>query len=172
MAKTKKPCPGCGEPQPWFRDADKVCGHCQKLIEDGKNARAQAKVGKQAVRMPFAPHGLPYIHHADKKGGEIQRVFVELARSLGPLVQGTEEGVKSVPLVEGMEGSSYASGDKYVSVLRGTPALLNQLYQLIVKACETAHTGGRRQGEDLIGSLAAGRLSLEELNRRSIGSDD
>ena len=184
MPRTKKPCPGCGEVPFHFRDADKVCKHCQDLLELAKTISVRRSSKKfDIVRLPHAPHGLPYIYHGNPRGYHrdysddstlkyldlFRRTFFDLHDVLGERVIADIRGI--LPIVPKTECMNYETATS-VKLPKGAADLLCKLYVAAEQMVEGAYQEGYRDGHDLIGGLADGRVSIQEFNDKTLGKED
>jgi hypothetical protein len=162
--RCKSPCPGCGK-SGLHRPANKVCLDCFKDLIEIKEMREHMKAeGKdaEALTLPWAPHGLPYIPHEDKpfekdpENPDIQNAFYSLMDHFGKPLSGTE--IESDPMIISKD-HSYAKPKLYP---KGTQNLARKLFESILRLADTAHAGGFERGEDLLGQLAKGDKTIKD----------
>lgn len=178
MAKTKKPCPGCGEPEEYgYRDADKVCGACQKLLAEAKAAREQKAADEDLVayHVPARPWDLPYIGHCGSTSeGEPFSRFREAYHALVDLsgvehhAAGTFCGATSAGRLLKSRSSSHSAWYPHY-LRRASVEPLQQLFAAVESMVANAYAEGKREGEGFIARLATGEVTIQEFNEQTIG---
>lgn len=178
--KTKKPCEGCGETQPYGRETGKVCAACQRLIDEARQARRaavrRANSGLEAFPRPWAAHTLGYIHRA---GGESGRVFQEtfyklllrlLAEPAPPNLWPAYGAVQARVIALGLRdhedrSDTWSSHDDGCGLI--DPALLEAagaVYKAARQIAQAAYDDGKAAGSRLLFGLAAGEVTIADLN--------
>lgn len=175
MSRTKKPCPACGVVD-YRREADKICVACERLIADGKTFREQAaKAVKQKVLAAYSIpvwHWLPYIHHGYVRGQspeasqEFQKIFLELVAALSSpsRADGHVHDCRTDHLIKGQQG-----GNHIAMLDPAIVAILGRLYQAADAMTQAGYTNGFNEGNDMLGRMVTGELSIDAINKLSIG---
>lgn len=170
--RCKKPCPGCGEVDK-YRSADKVCSDCHHLIKEALEAREHRKADKtmEARKLPFAAHGLPYIHYmkdghfGDNYGRLVVNGLYELCKLFGEPAGG-EAGYDTPPVIAAQE-SGYEWEIRRFPV--GFSKVVEELYTNIVNGAEAGYRDGYRDGQNLLAGLAKGEVSIDKFNEVCAG---
>lgn len=173
---TSKPCPGCKE-ENTGRPTDGVCIQCERrlaaaIAQENMDAESQ---GEKLYSIPwFWPH-ISVSAGSYELANDIQKTFIDLMRAAGRVDPRGEDNrhywhmPESESIFEKPERISESNGKKGVVWLKPAAAVaLAELHELILLAIKTAEQKGYERGQDLIGGLAAGDLSLAQLNRATI----
>lgn len=193
MAMTKKPCHGCREPQPFYRDAESVCDKCRELLEEAKARRAELEKtgdpeGREFVVMRSRDHEIDHCHevpcihkyHTVDNNDPRDRVFrklYELARALATEAPKTdrEDVVEVLPADE--HGGRYYNSFYNITMLmpKGVPALINELHDRIRAWGAGCYAEGYREGSSILKQLSTGELTIDRFNelhvkRQKVGS--
>lgn len=166
MAKTRKPCPGCGDTPAWMRDADGVCDECQKLLNEARSARsvAAANADEIAVSAPDRWHDWPHIPHAnipfadDKPGERFQGAMHALTQSI---VSKTNQHPRKQLVPDHYDRHPVL---RTVLISRRRANDIAALYSAVVAMMENAYAEGKRDGMAFIRGLATGETSIQEFN--------
>src|SRR5262249_43712410 len=149
MPETKKPCPGCK--RAIRRDADKVCGDCQELLDIGKKVLKARNKERDVltVVLPWASHCLPYIQTPNLKGadearGDFQKSFFELLKRLD---QGYRE--KAGNIYWGFRGNDYSSGEQ-IHMTQPDIDLMKILLDSAQRLCKLNYADGRDDGQNFV----------------------
>lgn len=183
MARTTKPCPGCGQIDR-YRAADKVCQDCKKKLVRIEAIEAEAAELRATVAASLSADTKPHRLHMPEKAYGMVGVNNRLADSiaytnlratteamflalLAPLDRGrVDEWRHNTPLP--------ASGDQYLPPdLRHVEATdegatASRLWWKSLNAWSQACYGaGVEDGRDLLGQLAAGEMTVTQVNDRA-----
>lgn len=175
---TSKPCPGCGQVDP-YRPAASVCRACRDALDRDKAllAARKAQEGKVLTRMPHAPHALPYIQYAFEFKSAFQESFSLLAAAAGEVVPAahayeltdTEQAGVLVPEHnKGMNVGGYSLHPNFLLIDPGALEALRAVYASVVNIARVAHADGLADGRSLLTGLASGEITVKEFNERSI----
>lgn len=175
--RTKKPCPGCGQVDP-YRPADKVCSDCHtKLRRSEKTDKELEAAAKQPglvpVSLPWAIHAYPYIPDCRDRetGREPDREFYTAADVLlrcsgvyAPTVRVFSSQCDPVfPYPKNTWNHQSGSG----TVLHIEEPVLAQwraLFNAVVAMVETAHRNGEQEGSNMLARLARNEVSVADFN--------
>ncbi len=176
------PCPGCKTPDK-YRFADEVCTDCKNAMAEARALRAdverRANADMVAVGVPESAHWLPYIGEGDRSAhAEIQESLVKLARAVGHLITievergsmgyrySSQETSAEVDRVELIKGQHCSMPPVYLLPREAHEAIVT-LYEGIKKVAHTAHQTGHQEGRDLLMSMHAGTITLDEMEARA-----
>ena len=173
--KTTKPCPGCKEVH-GGRGADEVCDECQRKIkffdqfaveQTGELKRKEVT----SVRIPGAPHWLPYLPHStqpdaifgknERLGDRFQTVFLELALGLSePSDVGKHDalGIATYTITESPGGG----GEGPRLMQPGVARCLREIYDLTRSISENAFALGHSAGLKLLDKIRSGEISVND----------
>lgn len=168
MRASKTPCPGCGATGK-HRPADKVCLDCFKDLLEIKELREHMKAegeNAEVLALPFAPHGLPYVpHENDRRRDEIPNVqesFYNLMKNLGKPTSGDDiEFDRMIEPDKSYGGSGDSPRDPKIYP-KGTQKFARDLYKAILSLADHAYTEGFNRGDDLLGNLAKGEVTVKD----------
>lgn len=151
---TRKPCPACKKIDR-HREADSVCGDCQELLAIGAEVIRQrnGETDVTCINVPPAnfPHWLPC------SDGDVAKHLSALlhAANLGHREKSKHEDI--------FKGGSRYSGWDWIYVKDGVANAARELTIAIEKAIKDERKRGNREGKQFIRQLAAGEVSLSEL---------
>lgn len=173
---TYDPCPGCqGVYDNNPRLKDRVCYHCQAILDGHAKQRAeQEKKGENPV-LPFAvpdrAHWLPYLseqHDGSKR--PIQDAFHKLTFAVSVANDGSriqhKERLYEPKIHDSNSWSGYHDKD-YRLMPRSTALELRALFNAVRDGLEVAYKKGRSDGSNLLTMLAAGELATPDFERRA-----
>lgn len=176
--RTKKPCEGCGETEPYGRETGKLCSTCQRLLDDArqsqKAAAQRARRGLEAFPRPWAPHALGYIHHSGDARGAFQDAFYELLHLLlsepaspdsWPGYGAVNDRIVAVGFRDRSDQGTWSTHEAGCGLV--DPALLEAagaVYKAARQVAQTAFDDGKAEGSRLLLGLASGNVSITALN--------
>lgn len=185
MARTTKPCPGCGKVNP-HRKADEVCWTCQENLK--KVAAVEAELAQLRARMngtlaiQTEPHPIwvpdrcyfveahralyqseAYRQFADATVSMIQALVAPLDRARKPR---ENPGYNAIPA----KGDHYNVQRReirgYAEISKDGKAAAQAWWRVIGEWSKTCYAIGVKDGQDLLGQLAAGELTVGQVNDR------
>lgn len=191
--RTRKPCPGCGETPIIPRPADRVCDACQRLMDEATARRAAlAADDRRFYRAPkyvgsfrhFSIPGEPqkdgdgrHIEYNDRMSKRLAAAFEQLARRcLEPVPYEVQQergtDYKEIELLfPDRTAIGFEHQGQLVLARPEDVAVIRELYALICEALKTAEAAGLATGSDLLGQLAAGRLTTGDFNKKAVLAD-
>lgn len=183
MAHTTKPCPGCGQVDR-YRPADKVCDTCKKKLARIADIEAEATQLRATVAAALKAETKPHRCHIPEKGYGMVGVNNRLAESveytnlrattetmilalLAPLDRGrVDEWRNNAPIP--VTGDQYLPPDLRCVEATDEGAKAASLWWRSLKAWSQACYGaGVEDGRDLLGQLAAGEMTVTQVNDRA-----
>lgn len=183
---TKKPCPGCKEPNTG-RELDDVCRTCRRRlnasIEQEELDEKRKSEGEELVGIPwFWPYFAVHSNHCSGESiaDNLAKAFINLVRTFGrpePRCSDTiDEWNWSIPVKQlfpdRQRQESARSKRSAVWLPSGCAKAIADLDEAVRKAIDLAYHNGKRKGQDLIGGLASGDISLNELNKKTITGEN
>lgn len=183
MARTTKPCPGCGQIDR-YRPADKVCGTCKDKLAKIAAIEAEAAQLRATVAAALNAETKPHRFYISEKAYGMVGVNNRLAESVEYLnLRATTEAMfyaLLAPLDRGRidtwrnNTAIPETGDHYLPLdLRCVEttddgAQATRLWWKSLKAWSQACYGvGVEDGRDLLGQLAAGEMTVTQVNDRA-----
>ncbi|HUT91736.1 MAG TPA: hypothetical protein VMY37_19710 [Thermoguttaceae bacterium] len=165
MARTRKPCPGCGEVYA-YRKADEICTNCKHLICAGKllKRQQQRKFGRQYL-LPKAGCNFPYIRNSER---ELMRSFQDafFAIAVALSVEPANSQYTTEAVIPQSEASYGCSNCVYLeSAMRDS---LREIYASVQAIVDGAYRDGKRAGQDFVRGLCDGSVSLAKLNEETM----
>lgn len=162
--------------RPTAPNGSTLCGACAGLIEDGREYQSiKARVpGLAVVAVPREGQDLRHlsVHAPGPAVGEFRDAFVEALRSIclraprnvrGLIVGRDHEEVNPEPMFP--EGPAFASsGYETVLVPRVMLAPMRRLHAAVDALVVAARAGGLEDGRNIVARLAAGELTVDQLN--------
>lgn len=153
MSKTRKPCPGCGETV--YRDADKVCNLCQKILEKARDEEEFLKGQTDRVVIGYAerPYWNADIYTHSKKGDEIRDRFFDLVKAAAQ------------PMLYYQTPEFYVLGkmSSYYPVCatmnRMAAEAIRDIYEMLNPILKAEYEAGKKDGHNLLMRLANGDLA-------------
>ena len=178
---TDKPCEGCGELGP--RPIGSVCATCKQLLKEAREARArQGGRDTQLYRIPGATHGLRSYYvptlvsgTSDQRDRDaVRNAIMQVASLSGEPLLGS--GSSSAPAVFARSLERYdswmaPSAAHHLFLAPPLAQALDQLDQAIAQAFTSTFQAGVNQGSSLLGQLAAGKMSTEDFNKKTVLGD-
>ena len=170
MKFTRKLCPGCGRTEIYpFRETDRVCKNCQRLINEALEHRKTLDNITDRMRIQV---GKAYHWNKGYYEGDLHRnLKTKLLKIMVKLIKEVSEKNYGVcawkdPIIlrdlggkpDGDEGESRYIGKRLFGLLRG-------LDRLIRLALRQAHHNGKREGSSLIVMLASGQITLDKFQK-------
>jgi hypothetical protein len=174
--ETTKACPGCGEEG--IRNANEVCWHCKKLLEEARTARARQEqdTAYQVYDIPatfpwyYAPDPYGQKHEELRRHEETLRALMKtLVHSIGTRAVGTEiynpdrSKLFTFPKGRRLEYSFY---DSQLLLKPETAHALDELDTTLQAALVAAYEDGKRAGAHLLHQLASGDITVATFNER------
>ncbi len=172
MRGTKKLCHGCGKSV--LRPVNSVCKECRALLRAGA---AAAQPEKGPARLFRLTEEWPSFYSPETSTKGLTDAMGRLARAVMRR-DGADPYGKSVSELppSGGKVTYFSTYDEKASAWRGTARTTNALIWLddeIRKALSEAFHAGKKDGQNLLMSIARGEVSINELTRASIeGSHD
>lgn len=158
--RTRKPCPGCGLPDPQ-REAEKVCSDCRRAIEAGKAARAKEEKGAR-FSIPRADWW-PSFHYRGKTAEGLSDLFGEMIHALVAKPKFVRYAGERIPR-SGQDGGH--SWWEPIMVTKVAGDLVDRVDQAVRKALDEAFVQGFEEGNNLLAQLAAGAVTNDAFNDR------
>lgn len=163
--QTKKPCHGCGESG--YREADKLCGICQKELREARAIIAATEVNPNLAeyRRPWTYYSLPYIPNLGYQNDEISTQFRTAMRELilSLSIPKKEGRAWTANLSHVIDGTSDDEGTILLDpAIRET---LNTFYKSALQMVDIAYKNGKSEGQSFVTQLAAGEISIDQLNK-------
>ena len=176
----KHPCPGCGKTD-YYGLKGTLCMDCKETLKIGKNVQTARKLKVDAKTgsflIPWAYYAFPHFSHGSghkkyKLGefeGHAKDVYEYALYQLIGLLSEQSHQHEGPALIK---YESPGHDDKHVPVImrKDLAALISEIYSAVVRMTENAYREGREDGENLIGRLASGDLTIRELNKESINA--
>ena len=166
MAKTRKPCPGCGRVPTLgrlsWRNANSVCDRCRRILDEADRTRDESDAKAQGEVLVYVDE--PYIPHGDgrPKYG-VGRRFTEVVMSVGKDVP--RLGYESHrPLFRSADRSTRC-GSARIPI--NFAAAIKRLWRDTEKALGAAYAQGHEDGQNLLAQLATGELTVQDFNERA-----
>lgn len=174
MARTRKPCPACGEVCQ-FRPAAEVCRDCKGLLADGEKYRQLSEEsGCEPYQIPQSTYNFPYIQHTSQSFGEgsfekdFQRAIFDVLDAIaGPLPS-------NVPYTHEELFRSNSRGERKTTVMLQPQVVepLRAMYQAVQGIAIHAFDEGKARGSNLLMQLASGDVGLSEFNEATLNRDE
>ena len=162
MPMTSKPCPGCGfqakgpsgRPTP-FREAGSVCHECAEKLRTYDDL---IPFEEGAVRFTVGKRGL--INLDDDLNDALFHLFKTLR--LPPMRTGrVGHGLRSI-------GTTGGNAESCVILSTGdTSAMFNRFLHALKAALLDQYSKGLKDGQNLLGQLNAGTLTMDQLDRKT-----
>ena len=167
---TTKPCHGCGTTALHKKDA--LCWECAQLLELGTNIAQQEGGKKETYQFPWGAHMLPRLKRETHKTYS-ERDRAEIEQNLRLVFYHVVQSVSTEnPATVGNCLFNYRdlpSRDTKSRIFpQGVAPLLHDLYYAIQAYCNVSYVQGYQDGSNLIGRLAQGELSADEVNAQTI----
>lgn len=167
MRQAKKPCPNCGNYDPW-RKSTEICRECKSLIRDGNCFRQELK--KRINLVPSFLYEAYYLNDTyyhcggSKEINEARKAIYDLALSISMDDPNNKGDYRKDPFMLG--GNSSHTGSPANSVLVDKTALdaIIRLNNAIKKLTKSAYSKGHREGRDLLKQLASGDITINDMN--------
>lgn len=173
MARTKKPCPGCGEVDP-YRSAAEVCGDCKRKLKNEKHLREALEKEPDLLLLKFSStyHWNPGFYGRYTVNSDVRiilaRAFTDLVRCISGRVS-LQAGVgHNEYLMERGVGSKLdhiwdGGPDSCVRVTAEQQIAVRRLFRAIDEALRSAYGEGVEHGENFLQQLAGGRTVARRL---------
>lgn len=173
--RTLDPCHGCGlVPSEWRgRPKAGVCDNCRNTLDLAQRAaKEQAARGDEIGEfyLPTQPHWLPYLPHDRSEGfgsHPIQTALWKLALAVSSPNVGKDVNYNATPIFSNPNpsGSSGHLGRECSRMLRADiAAQLDGLLTTVHAGLQFAHEDGKQDGTNMIAQLAAGGITVNQLN--------
>ena len=182
----KSPCPGCGKTG-YYGLKGTLCMDCNEAIKIGREVLSARQLAKNApigaFLVPWAWYAWPSFRHSNgeskypipgAKSEESKRGAADLfewhwhalVELLGEPCHHTNDAKLIIP----QQSVDSRSSTTTVTMRKDIVEHLRELYRFIEEMIENGYIEGRTEGENLIGRLASGDLSVRELNQKSINA--
>lgn len=154
----KEPCDGCGQTDK-YRKKDQLCYDCKQLLDEALRIAALKKnpKGQVIVPVPKCSHWIKYISHPGSyidPRGPLHRLIICAGTPL--------PGWNDAPRMEIEAG--WSGSDMPVLMDKDVVTALGEVIAMIRECITAAHDNGKEEGADVLRSLAAGNISIKELN--------
>lgn len=185
MGRTRKPCPGCGEVCQ-NRAADDVCSDCRLSFD------ALATLRKEIDRAIDNGYAMPVKLHGAKHWqpwicsdcDEVQDLFLKLCRAIGVRAwyrterwgyahsaMAIERDTEGLKFDQKRSGRSERPDEQYLIPV-GAVSILPELYRAIGDLADQQYLRGHQEGRDLLMSLQAGSITVDDFNNQAIKIDE
>jgi hypothetical protein len=188
MAYTKKPCPGCGQVDR-DRKADEVCRQCRQTLDhvaeiEAEGERLRATVADallvattpRTLYFPDSFYGIGENRDAISKSPEYQSFALATAAMIKALTAPSDRGRKperyradAVPAP--CSYSLREGGREHHGVIEASDTAsqaMRQWWKDLQTFARTCFAAGVNDGRDLLGQLASGTITLDQLNDRAM----
>jgi len=182
--RCKAPCPGCREVNQ-YRRKEEVCDSCKKLLEQALALReweTRPDPGIEIIQVPEVTHGFPGFYAGRPRGlpsdserndprSRLQVLMAKLILQVSkPLRSDTWTGRQAILTNESKIGRNLRwEGFRDVrSISKVLVPIIRDLYDAIADALIETNEYARREGQNILLSLASGELSVEGFNETQI----
>lgn len=170
MARTRKPCPGCGEVVA-RRGAQEVCWRCRELLAEAMaNRELLSKRVDLAVATICPARGirLPFGQIPERECAVLEAAMEALERAAveGPEVRGVDESGVCESMFRSVEGLGRGYAEERFLVDRSLLEAFRALQTAFWDAVRAAYRKGRRSGANLLKGLASGEMTVSEFNEQ------
>lgn len=177
---TFDPCHGCGQvPDHWEgRPKDSVCSNCKNTLKLARKFAEEQSSGNELVQVaiPAQSHWLPYLRQSSLQNQackDVREAIWRLAISCSsPVVKGADftkaQLLIPVPKNERTDWRpSWPEELRWMS--ESVASRFATLYMIVRQELDNSYEEGRERGQNLLGQLAAGDLSINDFNKMSLG---
>lgn len=170
--QTRKPCHGCGETG--WREIDKLCFDCQKLLNDAKRLNDSLKQdpNMQEFQLPWRSYSMPHITHVYSSENDLsdkfQQTFFELINLL--VIKSSDGKVWFSSSTEYLISESRETEGKGF-MNQDVRRVLNELYKIVREISLEAFNQGQKDGRSFLAKLASGEISIDTFNKITIGEN-
>jgi len=173
MARTRKPCPGCGEICQ-YRPAAEVCGSCKSLIKQGRKCIdeqvAACENQRVLTKLPHSARSLPYIRNSTNERREFQNAFYTIVLAVSEpasneVLRQLPEPYKTPMIVEKCDTGYHGGRECYMIEPTLLDAMQNLWYSSVAMV-DGAYRRGVASGEQLIAQLAGGDITIAQFEER------
>lgn len=187
-SRTRKPCPACGQVDS-YRPAAEICSDCKALIADGKQYREDKIKDAGALTFCKTPSSYLFLEvendqsYADRHEeprSRLEKAFDEvISLLLSPIPEGLHSPSEPIdrPFYDGpwvVNPRRVLEGYRRDGWMMCRPKAIPAIYALdeaIRFALVSTAKAERRRGSDIVLSLAAGDMTIDDFNRKSTGKD-
>jgi hypothetical protein len=171
---TRKPCPACGRPM-GHRPKDGVCRRCQNLLQRAilailedvtKTGEVALKVKSYGYREGDYSIGMRFDGPRYSLEEWFQKLVLLVSR---PAEDVEEEWLTHGRILPSAAGHSSDYRGPWRLFVPAVAEALEKLDQAIRAALIDASATGRERGANILASLASGEITVDELNRQTIG---
>lgn len=175
MPRVRKPCPGCQGTDSIRKSADTVCNDCARLLQLAKDRLAEdaaRDTGEITVLTKERYYALPACYPAE---GSIEHDNHDrLKKALHSLIWSLSRPCREHSNEEHLEVPTWTDSSRdwgiYRTMRRDQAEMIVALDAAIRAAVDDVSASAYEKGRNLLMSIAEGRVSMDEMNERSIGS--
>jgi hypothetical protein len=151
-------CPGCHEAPATYYPKGGVCTDCAGFLRlkryQSKNPTDKTEAG---YRFAERAHWLPYLY----SGRELQDLFLTVFLASGTRCRYEDTEADFLDRQD--------SNQLYLTMPRERAVALQNLFKGTQAALVRVYAEGKKDGSNLLGMLAAGEITADEFNRRTLG---
>lgn len=174
MGRTRKPCPGCGRSESYpFRDKDRICNNCKKLINEALEHQEVLKsiTGKMKIRVGERYYWNAGYYEGDLSNSHLQdkllKIMVKLINESSEKDYADSYGWQAPKVLKRLSDLNERNEEKEGRLIeRRLFGLLRGLDRLIRLALDRSYQNGKREGSSLIRMLASGQITIDEFQKK------